>query len=161
MVDSKRKTKQMLFGLSSAKAFAFQLLGKGKDYDQFLGYWLNNYSIGNDFYELPPIEMISQETGIPYPKLKNLIYDAYNDLVQSKENEIECKYSLKEYCFIIITNKSTYTQNINEIPHIPRVGDSVKINYLKAHLGTDLFKVKGIYHDFVNDKQCVKIYLTN
>jgi len=152
-------TKETLLAISSVKTFAKQLIGKGKEYNDFLQYWLKRYDYYDEDSRLPAVKDVLEETGIPYSKLRKHISDIYGDLRYGIDEGIDFRYTEKEYEFILKGAERNAYVTISDIPVMPRVGEMVRIPFLKEHLYFDQFYVDKIIHEFEDNKQSVKIYL--
>lgn len=87
MKTDSMSTKWMLYCLSSSRNFAKQLLGKGKDYDALLKYWIETYGdVGGPYFSNPRIKDLIVETGMTYSVIRKQITKAYLDLVEDSTN---------------------------------------------------------------------------
>ena len=144
--------------ISSISSFANQLVGKGKDYDEFLKYWLKRYDDTDEYAPLPLIKDILAETNLSYSKMKRFVNKIYSDLI-SNNQEIDYSYKKTEYHFILRYYEDSAYFRVNELCHLPREGESITIPHFKTYLGADRFYVDVIDHEFVNDKQIVTFWL--
>ena len=69
-------------------------------------------------------------------------------------NEVEYIFGLKHY-------DEYLSIRIDNIPIMPRVGENVTIPFFKAYIGTDLFYVESIHHEFEDGRQSIYIKLNS
>jgi len=159
-MELKYSTKELLRDIKNMKAFAKQLLGKEKNYEQFLKYVLKLNYYKDGVYTPISIKEIQHETGLKYPIIRKYLHQIYEDLLGNDENQIDFSVQKVEYTFFLHYFDESAYFTVNHLPVVPRVGEQVEIPYFKAKVGTVSFHVDSIYYTFTDELQTVDIYLS-
>ncbi len=119
----------------------------------------------NDFYNkedvpYPTLKVIEKATGLKPHAIRKLITEMYYG-IYDYENDFTFDFGKTEVIFTAEAYKNCGIFKTNNLEHLPRVGENLKLPFLKAKTGTDLFYVQSIHHTFDNDKQLIDVRLKN
>ena len=150
-------TKDRLYNICTMRAFAKQLIGKGKPYEKLLKTILLKDYWYNDDIEIPNIKEFAELVNLPYDKARKYINMIYEDLYDQEENHV--KFCLKkvvyEFYLKYFDNRAYVT--FHELPIVPRVGEEIEIAYFKDTVKTTWFYVESIRHQYTDRLQRVII----
>mgnify|MGYP001953869899 CR=1 FL=1 len=110
--------------------------------------FLNNHDI-----KLPTIKDISNSIGLSSTKVTKLIKELYDEFFESK-----LTFSKVEIIYYIKYLDNYLQLEFSDLKFIPRVGEQINIDFIKAKIGTGMFYVDKVSHTFENDVQ--RIYIT-
>lgn len=152
-------TKGMLLDISAMRSQALQLLNRGKEYDDFLNYWLSKYNYWDDDSSFPTLKEVSSETGLSNSKLKRFVKLIFDDLILGKDEGVEIIMNKIEYMFWMTYFDKSHVFIVKDLPVVPRVGEEVDLPFFKNTVGTTSFYVESVKHEFQDAKQYVVIRL--
>jgi len=159
----KASTKDYLLALTNFPIFLKMLPREGQPYQKLVEYLLEHEAkFINEDTPMPSIKELSAELNIQANKISvqlKLMYEAILSLNQDKphmfikDGEILCHLSFKYF--------DSYEKFNLGLKMVPGKGMSFDFYFIKPKLGTSLFHVERIYHDYENDGHHIMISLTN
>lgn len=158
-MEFKYSSKDILNDLIAMRNFITQLLGRGKEYDQFLQTLLKLNYLKDENYNRINLNDISQQTGLKYPMIRKYLHLLYGDLLNQEDNHFNVSVNKVEYTFMIHAYDEFAYITLNHLPVLPRVGENIEIPFFKAKLGFTNFYVKSIHHWITDDVQGIDITL--
>ena len=120
--------------------------------------FINDKDYLNDDVKIPTFNEIEKITGIKVALLRKLIKKMYLQLFDS-ERKSSLEFQNTEFYFNIKYLRKHTTLKVDKLQMLPKIGDQVNLNFVKAKVGANYFYVENIVHRFYEDKQIFDIYL--
>ncbi|APA65653.1 hypothetical protein [Maribacter sp. 1_2014MBL_MicDiv] len=153
-VSVKRAFLDLLF----IKSQLNRLLGDEPKYKDIISYMMTSTFLDSN-EPLPSLKSMEQILNYKSHSLRKLIIDLYNEFFGEEIKNSLSFSKLDVYFDLSYFEGDKGYFKCNELCYIPRVGENITINFLKAKVGTDWFYVDKIRHDFYENTQIIEISL--
>lgn len=152
--------KGMILDICSMRSRAIKLMKFENDYNPLLRVITEEDYYYNEDLKFPSLKDFAALADIKYDKARRQLVKIYNDLCSYELAEsipFECQ---KTEIWISMSGMyESKTIQIENLPYLPRKGDSMQVPYFKELLGTDYFYVSKVYHELKDNKQHIFISL--
>lgn len=159
MKDSTISSKELLLAICSLKTQAMKLLDRGKSYNQILDIVIREDYAADEFDRFPLVGEFRKMTGLSSHTFRKCLENLYFDLVKDHENRPAFSFDVVRYYFHIQGFVNSISTWVDSLPVLPSIGDEVSIYAYKDYLGSTLFHVQDVRHEFDDNIQTVSIYL--
>ena len=150
-------TKEKLYCLSSNQKWSELLIGKGKNYEQFL----QRICQKNFFKDLESnsVTKIGAILGFKPAHITKWIAQIYDDIYELtiEEPNLFKSSEIRHDCYF--HNYDNHARLSIWLPQTPRECERFELDFLKAKLGTYSFWVKTVYHHYENGEYSVHLEL--
>jgi hypothetical protein len=127
-------------------------------YKLFLDYiFIKDYE-SEDNLKYPTLKEISKATGMKYSLLSKLIKELYTSLFEY-ESDISFKFNNVEVIYFMNYFDNRAQVTMRDLKFLPQVGDQVDMGFVHAQVGTTMFYVDSIEHEFSGNTQRVFVTL--
>lgn len=159
MMERTLRSSGIINDIYSMREFAKKLLKRGKDYDELLNFLFAIEEDEDGYTNQPSMKEIQAKLKKPYSTIRKHLNEIYSDLEKHDQLGIEFPIKKVEYVFemVYFQNRGYFT--INDLPAVPRIGESVRIPFLREKIGSDWFYVESIAHYLGDTTQTVNISL--
>lgn len=150
--------KKALIGLMDLREQLPKLYGRFPEYKPLVYLICSKDYLNDDNLKIPTFKELETEIGIPIHKLRKLIKNMYLKLFEY-EDSLDLRFPEKEYRFYVKYYNNYASVIFKELNPMPKIGESVRIPFLKAKVGMDYFFVEDITHTYYDLKTIVDIKL--
>lgn len=157
-IERKKTTKEMLRDINSMISRAELLLDNKPKYSTVLKHLIQ---INNENDEsIKTMKQLSDQIGCSLDKFRKSVELIYNDLCDFEIMESNSfNFPALEIQFCLEGLYSPMTFFTNNLPFIPRKGETIMVPYFRAVTGTDFYHVSDISHHLSDEKQSVILFL--
>lgn len=158
-MNSKLTTKEMIIVICALRNHPTGIVNNGKEYEDLLNYLFSFDNVWNEDTPYPTIKKICAATGISSGKLKRLTTLIFKDLITDRDQDLVLNINRVEYVFAISYFDKYLYFIVDELPELPRVGETIRIDHFFSYIGCKYFHVSEITHEFIDTKQSITISL--
>ncbi len=150
--------KQIFYDILSIKEQVVKEYQGKEPYKKLIDYINAKDYYNDDNIPYPTLKQVEEETGIKSYQLRKQLKKIYENLF---DYEYDYSFNFNEIEIMISVDyfKRYASIKCNNFAHIPRVGENIRLPFLKAKIGTDCYYVEDITHEFVSNKQIINIHL--
>ncbi|HJN06459.1 MAG TPA: hypothetical protein QF480_07575 [Bacteroidales bacterium] len=157
-MNPRTTTKNMILVICSLRNHANYLLNNGKEYQDLLNYLFSLDFFWDEDKPYPAVKDICAATGLTNGKLKRLTGLIFKDLI-TENDDLKLKIDKVEYVFTLSYFDRYISFSVDNLPQLPRIGESFEVPYFYQYIGCRMFHVESIYHDFYDCTQYITIRL--
>ena len=150
-------TRRAIIDLLIIKEQVINTFGEEPKYKPFLDLIFAKDYLNDDELKLPTMKEISETLNIKYPQLSKLVKELYYKLFDG-EQDFKFEFNKIEVIFFLRYFENYAQIKINNLAHLPRVGEQIDFSFVRAKVGTSMFYVDSIEHTFEGETQ--RIYIT-
>lgn len=115
-----------------------------------------------DFYNdedipYPSLKEVEKELNVKTHTVRKLIKDLHEYIINYEEPRLN--FHRKRITFYLKYLDRRFQFSVDDLPVMPRIGETFEIPFVKARLNTYLFYMDDIYHVMESDMHHVRIYL--
>lgn len=159
MKDSTISSKDLLIAICSLKTQAMKLLIRGNKYNQILDVVIREDYAADEFDRFPLVGEFRKMTGLSSHVFRKCLENLYFDLVIDHENRPNLSFEAVKYYLHIQGLENSILIWVDSFPVIPNVGNEISIYAYKSYLGSSLFHVEEVRHEFEDSIQIIGLYL--
>lgn len=106
----------------------------------------------------PKLKDVEEATGIKSHILRKLLLKMHSEVFNS-ESKVNLKFMKATYRFYIkFYDQSCYFE-VDHLPHLPRIGETINLPFTKSCIDINSFYVENIIHELINDTQVISLWL--
>ena len=150
-------TRRAIIDLLIIKEQVINTFGAEPKYKPFLDLIFAKDYLNDNELKLPTMKEISETLNIKYPQLSKLVKELYYKLFDG-EQDFKFEFNKIEVIFFLRYFENYAQIKINNLAHLPRVGEQIDFSFVRAKVGTSMFYVDSIEHTFEGETQ--RIYIT-
>jgi hypothetical protein len=147
-------TKRAIIDLMIVKEQVVRLFISNEKYKKFIEFIFDKDYLNDNDLNIPSIKIISLVVGLTPPKTTKLIKELYEDFLEKK-----LKFTEVEIIFFMSYFDKHHQVIIEDIKHLPKIGDQIDMSFVNAKIGTGMHYVNKIEHVFENNTQRIYVSL--
>lgn len=158
--ERKPTTKGMLLDICSMRSRAIKLLNNQNGNNRLLETITAKDYYYDDNLQLPSLKSFSDMAGINYDKARKQLTEIYENLCSFEFNETNpFEFNQTEIWLRLAGLYKSKVIQVNQLPFLPRIGETIQFVFFKELIGTEFFYVDNIYHELTDNKQKIHISL--
>ncbi|NQU35080.1 MAG: hypothetical protein HQ521_17785 [Bacteroidetes bacterium] len=134
---------------------ATDLINNGKEYQNLLNYLFSLDFIWNEDIPYPKLKDICAVTGLTSGKLKRLTTLIFKDMITERDKDIKLNVNKVEYVFSLRYFDKRIGFVVDDLPVVPRIGESIRIEHFYHYIGCRYFHVEDITHEIIDTTQSI------
>ena len=153
----KISTKEKIYDVISVLPQIEKYVRNNERYSNLVKF-LNNYTGENDDnLILPTIKEIQNTLSLTYTQLRDRVSELHD--IVFKHDGVNLNYKDTHIVFYASYFGESAQIQVNQISHLPRIGDNISLPIFRGKIGTDFFYVEDVRHTFEGTTQQIDIRL--
>ncbi|MCF1190114.1 hypothetical protein LRR18_00845 [Mangrovimonas sp. AS39] len=154
-MELKTTAKKALLGLIDLTPQLENIFKDSKEFADVVQYLVSRRFDDEDV-SIPPLKDIYSDLGLTSSKFGNIVLKMYNSLFGWEKN---LSFGNTEVIFHLEFYKIKAQFMCKNLNFIPRVGEEVKIQFVKGKMGGSFYYVDNINHRFYGDEHIIVVHL--
>lgn len=153
-MENKISVKQILIDLLTIREQVFKKYGGNEEYKDLLDFLMAKDYCNDDDLPFPTLKQIEEATGLGTYRTRRQLETIYRELLDCflDFNNVVISFNIEYH--------KTYGHfKCSNLAHLPRIGENIRLPFLKAKMGIDFFYVTDIRQTFEGETQFIEINL--